>query len=647
MASIYQPLNFDKPEIRILKLAAAADKGLGIFCSLETVSLDDEVNYEALSYVWGTEPPSHQIHINGQAFSVRPNLHMALQRLRSTSTPRLLWIDAICIDQDNITERNHQVSRMRDIYARALRVLVWLGPSDIEIDEAIDAFSYPGIAGRLRRESLTQSPLHLPNSPNFGMEKRYEIRYDEGVARSDLADLLPTDIDFLGRQVISFTSRGLKGILRKPWWSRVWVVQEYIMARSPPLACIGESWVPWDVIFRILMFVTTRRIVDNDTAFEDMSASTLLNIGYICQDWDVGSRPTIKENVSFEQYLAQTAERAATDARDKVFALIGLVPEVRERFNIDYALPTKLVFQKAMIEVFRSSRDMSILQFASRNKVATDLPSWCVDFSTRNWFDAEKQTGLYFENLYGFINHDPMRGSLTIRGKIFARIANLQVFMEENVAGASKYRSLLPSYATAHIFAQKFSSFRDIAHEALSARMPTDQAEELLADGALWDTWFEAADFTAVMNKLKIEFRDVMDREWARTDFPARWSHLEQAMQQLLSPSGWTESSTLDRSDSEDGDVTNFMKCTFSEMSHELPCSLLTTDNGYVAKISQALKATDVLCAIYNCSKVAVIRPNPDRLTYTLVGFAYVHGFNYREWTVWNGKYDSQEFVLV
>ena len=156
-----------------------------------------------------------------------------------------------------------------------------------------------------------------------------------------------------------------------------------------------------------------------------MLASRLFDIGSICQDWDTGVRPCTKENVSLERCLARTSERDATDPQDKVFALIGLVPEVRERFTIDYALPTSAVFQNAMIEVFWSSRDLGILQFASGHKENKDLPSWCVDFSSRNWFDDKKQTGSRFESLHGFVSYDPIRGSLTVRGRVFAYVTHL------------------------------------------------------------------------------------------------------------------------------------------------------------------------------------------------------------------------------
>lgn len=97
MPFLYPELNLSASEIRVLDLAPAADEDDEICCTLKTVTLNEELVYEALSYVWGDEPPSHEIFINSEPFQVRPNLFVALQRMRDASRSRTLWIDAICI----------------------------------------------------------------------------------------------------------------------------------------------------------------------------------------------------------------------------------------------------------------------------------------------------------------------------------------------------------------------------------------------------------------------------------------------------------------------------------------------------------------------------------------------------------------------
>ncbi|KAF8859326.1 heterokaryon incompatibility, partial [Acephala macrosclerotiorum] len=83
--------------------------------------------YEALSYVWGESDPPCWILCNGQRKSVTPNLGAALRRLRYKEKWRLVWIDAICVNQEDLDERSQQVMLMRNIYSPARRVIVWLG----------------------------------------------------------------------------------------------------------------------------------------------------------------------------------------------------------------------------------------------------------------------------------------------------------------------------------------------------------------------------------------------------------------------------------------------------------------------------------------------------------------------------------------
>lgn len=86
------------------------------------------VAYEALSYVWGSAELNHEVFVVGRRLRITTNLHVALVQLRSQVSDRIIWIDAVCIDQNNLKERGHQVQQMSKIYREAERVLFWLGP---------------------------------------------------------------------------------------------------------------------------------------------------------------------------------------------------------------------------------------------------------------------------------------------------------------------------------------------------------------------------------------------------------------------------------------------------------------------------------------------------------------------------------------
>lgn len=120
-------LDTTRNSIRLLRILPDLSSTGLIQCKIWHTTTDAE--YTCLSYVWGTEPNQQIICINGKRFSCRKNLwdFLSVARINHAGDLKAVWIDAFCIDQDNLTERNHQVSQMGDIYARATNVIAWLG----------------------------------------------------------------------------------------------------------------------------------------------------------------------------------------------------------------------------------------------------------------------------------------------------------------------------------------------------------------------------------------------------------------------------------------------------------------------------------------------------------------------------------------
>ncbi|KXJ87678.1 heterokaryon incompatibility protein-domain-containing protein, partial [Microdochium bolleyi] len=127
----YDPLR--GAQFRLLRLGPAEShdssaspdtENVSICCDISNHDLDQHPEYTALSYTWGTGEPSKAILLNGTLFPVRDNLY------------QLWWIDAICINQDDISERSSQVALMRRIYRQASRIVIWLGPAADDSDQA-------------------------------------------------------------------------------------------------------------------------------------------------------------------------------------------------------------------------------------------------------------------------------------------------------------------------------------------------------------------------------------------------------------------------------------------------------------------------------------------------------------------------------
>lgn len=132
----HSPLDPAEPRaIRLIRLLPSHDLKGPIRCELYHGSLDDECQYEAISYTWGEPEPGHTVLVNGRhPLEVTPNCVEVLVHMRRRFHKRTLWIDAICIDQRETDisqrERGHQVRIMGDVYRAAQKVLVWLGPAE-------------------------------------------------------------------------------------------------------------------------------------------------------------------------------------------------------------------------------------------------------------------------------------------------------------------------------------------------------------------------------------------------------------------------------------------------------------------------------------------------------------------------------------
>lgn len=198
MVSLYGPLDTKRNHIRglIVLPGVKGEFDDPIHATLETVSLDESPNYEALSYVWGEPTDSKSMVLNGEQISIRPSLDCALRHLRRPDSYRILWVDAVCINQDDLDERAEQLKLMRRVYQTASTVLVWLGPRTDDTDAAmrsIEKFDKP-----------------------FWQTYDFQVKFME--------------------------------ILYRPWFTRIWVVQEFVLGKSPtesPRIGCGNVWVPW------------------------------------------------------------------------------------------------------------------------------------------------------------------------------------------------------------------------------------------------------------------------------------------------------------------------------------------------------------------------------------------------------------------
>jgi hypothetical protein len=209
----YKPLDASVDGIRLLILDPGVAKHVPVSCQLVHMTFGQMPKYEALSYTWGSDKPRDSIFIDGRKFRVRYNLWRALIHLRMPYAKRALWIDAICINQNDIPERNQQLRIMPHIYSRAQVVLVWLGTG-------VTPFrgKYSWI-----REGETKIRDSGPDNDSF--------------------------------------ARRLLHMSQVDYWHRVWIIQEIGKARRI-LVHYGETKVDWEI------FIRTMRLYQKDAALQ-------------------------------------------------------------------------------------------------------------------------------------------------------------------------------------------------------------------------------------------------------------------------------------------------------------------------------------------------------------------------------------------
>jgi hypothetical protein len=170
----YSLLPPDGDNIRLLRLLPNEDKDAPLYCELRNYSLQRSSLrthlYEALSYVWGNPDNTLFICVDKNQFQVTVNLYSALSRLRDHSFERIVWVDAICIDQSNVEERKQQVQLMAKIYSNAHRVIVWLGEQTVEIQGALEDIQLAAnkeLTEHSKKETKQQAMLNLLQNPWF------------------------------------------------------------------------------------------------------------------------------------------------------------------------------------------------------------------------------------------------------------------------------------------------------------------------------------------------------------------------------------------------------------------------------------------------------------------------------------------------
>ena len=347
----YTPLNNDLKEIRLLTLHEGDFKA-DIHISIDTVPLtpDDPPTYEALSYVWGSLKNPIDIQVGLQTLAVTQNLAEALHYLRYRDKPRTLWIDAICVNQQDLKERSRQVRRMADLYPLADRVVVWLGPEKKDSKYGL----------RLLEElssKVTLNWFHSTMAPvSDGAEKHWADRNK--------------NLPYGDKELHAIYS-----LISCPWFERLWIWQEIRLAKSNAMIVCGFDTLSWGS-FRTALFCLNYKayhIKQTRVISEQFSARVIKT--YPLANSELKS--------TFLGLMHDTRYCKYTDPKDRVYAILSLLELSDEAIDIepDYTKRTGQVYRDVTLRYINQHKRLEILTLSGLNERPSKMPTWVPDWT--------------------------------------------------------------------------------------------------------------------------------------------------------------------------------------------------------------------------------------------------------------------------
>ncbi|KAK0717732.1 heterokaryon incompatibility protein-domain-containing protein [Lasiosphaeria miniovina] len=365
----YQRLDRKKFEVRLLKLLPG---GLlaPVQATLVVCQIGRAPRFEAVSYRWDPDSPPQPILLDGQRSVVSGSLYTMLACLRHRDSPRLLWVDAVCINQADTDEKSWQVMGMGRIYRAADAVLGWLGPST-RGSNPLATISLPGPLRELRKS--------VPALFRGRRNRRW------------------LDVVLL---------------LTNEWFSRVWIVQEAAFAKILTLR-LGDTEVSWEAFEEVVSIFNQRGAVfeglingpGSPERLATAARAALQNVVSLnaIRVWVRENRDTLVSSsrsphvrgLLFYEVVRRCGMFASTDPRDRVYGLLGLsTRQARQTVSIDYTKVAAAVLADAarftlLHEGFMETLDLAGIghyrhQPSPFLEAGSQLPSWAPDWTKSN-----------------------------------------------------------------------------------------------------------------------------------------------------------------------------------------------------------------------------------------------------------------------
>lgn len=348
------------PEIRLLKLRRRWPLGR-IRCELIVVDLhsDDLPDYEAISYHWGSAAFTEDIYLDGLPFRVAPIVQDLLYHLGSYQRDRLLWIDAICINQGDNAEKDVQIGLMRDVYRRAASVIVWL-----------DGVEDPWMARRMLA-GIWHEYVYGTTESCIKMVRTYS----EPSAEAGWMQLI--------------------NLFAHPWFCRVWVIQEIVLAKTA-VVLASEQPLQFDHIAAFARMLTSQsyNVVLQRSAGPGIRDDAFWGV---CHAATMAALTETRDDprVGLALLLGILANFRATEDRDRVYGLLGLLradEADQPHLQPDSSKTVEALYMDVARHLIPTSpyETLSFAGIGYRRKLDS-LPSWAPDWTSLGNRDTHRQ----------------------------------------------------------------------------------------------------------------------------------------------------------------------------------------------------------------------------------------------------------------
>jgi len=547
----------------------------GTIEELETPGCFD-TSFQALSYVWGTRDNPATIWIGERTLSVTQNLSIAMRHLRHADEPSLLWVDAICIDQSNTSERSRQVALMGDVFRLAKTVVYWVGPEENDSDYAMqliydvsEKVQLTETANRFKpiRGSWEDSGWYSPSEPLYHAE----------------------------REVAA-----LSNFILRPWFERLWVRQEAYLSRHSGLLMCGTRQFPW-VRFEIWISCLHVPWDADDDILWDYNGARLRRYAVY--------NMTRNFPVSLRKLRFALHSIKCQDDRDRIYAVLNMLRPEEQRLDIaaDYSRPKMEVFKDAVVRYLQGMKDSSVLAECELCSPQTG-PSWVPDWSPTLGIENSRNDWVLCFRASGPIgSHISVQEStLSVAGVILDTIKDstyASPFLEEfDQRPPSPYESQDPIIRdTIRQSIPPGSS--TIPYDGPGSKNLLEAYTRALVWGNTQDTYGPFLDLSLGKLETLTKMIDLIHKGLEHSD----------VADMLVSPNGSHLGCYIDGS--------------------QIP---FRTAKGYVGMGSRKVRPGDMVCVVLGCQRPLVLRPQPatepeEKPRYIVIGQCYLSGFMYGE----------------